>query len=44
MTISYDPFSLTQEDREFVFELVDRLQSYSSQNEDEDEEEDDAGA
>jgi hypothetical protein len=28
MTISYDPFSISKDDREFVFELIDKLQQY----------------
>jgi len=28
MTISYDPFSISKDDRDFVFELIDRLQQY----------------
>lgn len=43
MTLAYDPFSLSMEDREFVFDLIDKLQGYSSPDdgngEDQDEEE-----
>jgi hypothetical protein len=42
MTLIYDPFSLSLEDRQFVFELIDKLQQYSLQDssgEESDEEE-----
>jgi hypothetical protein len=32
MTLAYDPFSLSVEDRQFVFELIDKLQQYSAIN------------
>ena len=28
MTISYDPFSISKDDRDFVFELIDKFQQY----------------
>jgi hypothetical protein len=28
MTISYDPFLISREDRDFIFELIDKLQNY----------------
>jgi len=28
MTISYDPFAISKDDRDFVFELIDKLQKY----------------
>jgi hypothetical protein len=30
LTLSYDPFSLSSEDRDFVFELIDKLRNYES--------------
>lgn len=32
LTLSYDPFSLSKEDRKFVFELIDKLQEYEDGN------------
>src|SRR5271157_2092751 len=32
LTLSYDPFSLSAEDRQFVFGLVDQLQAYEAAN------------
>jgi Family of unknown function (DUF5343) len=40
MTISYDPFSLSSDDRQFVFELIDKLQGYSEAIADEDDDAD----
>jgi len=41
MTLAYDPFSLSLEDRNFVFELIDKLHQYSAiDSADEDSEED----
>lgn len=37
VTVAYDPFSLSREDRDFVFKLVDMLQGYSSTADEEDE-------
>lgn len=39
MAISYDPFSLSKEDREFVFGLIDQLQQYENNNPSADEDE-----
>jgi hypothetical protein len=32
MAVSYDPFSLSSEDRKFVFDLVDQLNAYAEQH------------
>jgi len=32
LTLSYDPFALSTEDRKFVFDLVDQLQAYEAAN------------
>jgi hypothetical protein len=44
LSLSYDPFALSEEDRKFVFELVDKLKAYAEANppSDEDENEEDA--
>ena len=40
LTVDYDPFSLSKEDRDFVYELIDKLQQYEDAHPaDEDEEE-----
>jgi hypothetical protein len=39
LSISADPFTLSAEDREFVFALVDKLQEYEQKNPDENSEE-----
>lgn len=38
MTISYDPFSISKDDRDFLFELIDRLQQYDDSHPSEGEE------
>jgi len=32
LSLSYDPFALSEEDRKFVFELVDKLKAYAEAN------------
>ena len=32
MTISYDPFSISKDDRDFVFGLIDKLQQYENEH------------
>ena len=32
MSLSYDPFAMSEEDRKFVFELVDKLKAYAEAN------------
>jgi len=39
LSLSYDPFSLSEEDRKFVFELVDKLKAYADAHPASDEEE-----
>jgi hypothetical protein len=43
MTLIYDPFSLSLEDRQFVFELIDKLQQYSLQDSSDEGDEEEAG-
>jgi hypothetical protein len=38
MTISYDPFSISKDDREFIFGLIDKLQQYDEAHHSETEE------
>lgn len=40
LSLSYDPFDLSEEDRKFVFELVDKLKAYAEANPPTDEPED----
>lgn len=40
LSLSYDPFALSEEDRKFVFELVDKLKVYAAANPPTDEPED----
>lgn len=42
MSVSYDPFSLSAEDRQFVFDLVDKFQAYAATHPASDEREEEA--
>lgn len=39
LSLSYDPFAISEEDRKFVFELVDKLKAYAAANPSSDEQE-----
>jgi hypothetical protein len=42
LSLSYDPFSLSEEDRKFVFDLVDKVKAYADAHPPSDEEEEEA--